>query len=313
MHDLRKSLFLFWKKLNNDWVPNLSALLAYNFLIATFPLLLLLLAIVGFGFGFIDPKAEHDLLHNLSNTFPMFGNNLISAASANLRRNAGILLVLGLGSSIFLGSRAFITLEDCFSIIYRMPSRSLRGQNLMALGLLLLYIVLVPFFFLLSIIPTAIISRLDASKYGGLAGALLSISALVGTVIVAMTIFGILFLIIPSRRPQWAHIWPGTLMTSLLLMLYEKIFPLYTGLILRPENFGSIAGFAIVIVIFYYYLAFILLLGAELNSWLAGNRASAVALTATFHDLNGRVSTAATIAAIKKSTEPDALSPPGKT
>ena len=173
MRDVWKSLILFWKKIDNDWVPNLSALLAYNFLMATFPLLLLLLAIVGFGFGLIDPKAEHDLLTNLSNTFPMFG---------------------------------------------------------------------------------------------------------------------ILFLIIPSRRPQWAHLWPGTLVASLLLVLYEKIFPLYTGLIVRPSNFGSIAGLAIVIVIFYYFLAFILLLGAELNSWLAGNRASVVALTATFYGMNGPIS-----------------------
>ena len=34
----------FWTKINNDWIFNLAGLLAYNFLMALFPLLLLLLA-----------------------------------------------------------------------------------------------------------------------------------------------------------------------------------------------------------------------------------------------------------------------------
>jgi len=34
----------FWTKLNNDWIFNLAGLLAYNLLMALFPLLLLLLA-----------------------------------------------------------------------------------------------------------------------------------------------------------------------------------------------------------------------------------------------------------------------------
>ena len=38
----------FWVKINNDWIFNLSGLLAYNFLFAIFPILILVLAITGF-------------------------------------------------------------------------------------------------------------------------------------------------------------------------------------------------------------------------------------------------------------------------
>jgi len=42
-------------KINNDWIFNLSGLLAYNFLFAVFPLLILILAITGY-IGAIDEK-----------------------------------------------------------------------------------------------------------------------------------------------------------------------------------------------------------------------------------------------------------------
>src|SRR4030095_5248263 len=41
----------FWVKINNDWIFNLSGLLAYNFLFALFPILILVLAITGLALG----------------------------------------------------------------------------------------------------------------------------------------------------------------------------------------------------------------------------------------------------------------------
>src|SRR6516162_7960703 len=48
----------FWAKLNNDWVFNLAGLLAYNFLMALFPLLLLLLAGCGVVLDILSPAAD---------------------------------------------------------------------------------------------------------------------------------------------------------------------------------------------------------------------------------------------------------------
>jgi hypothetical protein len=43
------------------------------------------------------------------------------------------------------------------------------------------------------------------------------------------------------------------------------------------------AGFAVVILLFFYYIAFILLLGAEINSWAAGQRETAADLPGMLH------------------------------
>jgi uncharacterized BrkB/YihY/UPF0761 family membrane protein len=39
----------FWVKIINDWIFNRSGLLAYNFLFAAFPLLILIVALTGHG------------------------------------------------------------------------------------------------------------------------------------------------------------------------------------------------------------------------------------------------------------------------
>jgi hypothetical protein len=70
---------------------------------------------------------------------------------------------------------------------------------------------------------------------------------------------------------------------TVLLVLYEGIVRLYAHYLLQADNYGTIAGFALVILLFLYYLAFILLLGAEVNSWVAGQRATAADLPGMLH------------------------------
>jgi len=270
MKTWHRPLTAFWNKINNDWIFNLSGLLAFNFLLASFPLLLVLLAIVGFTFGAIDAHTEQALIRNLAQAFPsQTGTTLIDAAISNLRRSAGVLLALGIIMAIFFSSRMFIVIENCFGIIYRLRAREIVQQNLIALGLLVLYIILIPLVFLASIVPNALIETIVPTGFGWFLAQVLSS---VGTLIVAVIGFGILYLVVPNRRFTLRGVWPGTVIAAILLVAYEKLFPLYTQAFLRPNNYGSIAGFAIVILLFYNYLAFILLLGAEVNSWVIGER-----------------------------------------
>ena len=59
-------------------------------------------------------------------------------------------------------------------------------------------------------------------------------------------------------------------MAAVLLMLYEGLFRLYQQTLLHANNYGMVAVFALVILLFLYYLAFILLLRAEISSWTSG-------------------------------------------
>jgi hypothetical protein len=63
------------------------------------------------------------------------------------------------------------------------------------------------------------------------------------------------------------------------------LFPLYHNMFLKPGNDGSVAGFAIVSLVFFYYFAFIVLLGAEVNSWAAGQRQTASDIASIVHEV----------------------------
>jgi hypothetical protein len=78
---------------------------------------------------------------------------------------------------------------------------------------------------------------------------------------------------------------------AVLLVGYEALFPLYATVFLRPGNYGSLAGFAIVILVFFYYLAFILLLGAEINSWAVGQREMAADIPGVLHEVQAHNTT----------------------
>src|SRR6185437_15525849 len=114
----------FWTKLNNDWIFNLAGLLAYNFLMALFPLLLLLLAACGLLLQIISPTAEQQLQQTVAAALPgSIGAILVEGVSTHLKRSAGLLLVLGLVAAVIAGSRLFVTLEGCFGIIFRLRGR----------------------------------------------------------------------------------------------------------------------------------------------------------------------------------------------
>jgi YihY family inner membrane protein len=268
-----RPLVAFWQKLSNDWILNLAGLLAFNLLMASVPFLLVLLAVVGIIFGLLSPALEPEVIRNIQAVFPsQTGATLTQTAVNNLSRNAGLLLGLGLLAAIFLGSRLFIVIENCFGIIYRVRSRELIQQNMMAIGMVLVFLVLVPLFLILSIVPSALLTLVHPSALHALASGAMQGVVFLGTALFAILLFGLIYRIVPNRMVEWGSLWPGSVLAAGLLLLYEKVFPWYTQTFLRPGNEGSIVGFAIVILIFYNYLAFILLLGAEFNSWLAGKR-----------------------------------------
>src|SRR5262249_38285720 len=138
-----RPLIDFWTKINDDWVFNLSGLLAYNFLMSLFPILLILLSVVGFALGEQAPEVMARIEYILTRGVPG-GAEIFRAVTNQLSANAGLLLLIGVVMSAFAGSHLFIIIENCFGIIFRVRGRDLIRQQLMAFGMLALYLVLVP-------------------------------------------------------------------------------------------------------------------------------------------------------------------------
>jgi membrane protein len=175
-------------------------------------------------------------------------------------------------TAAFTGSRLFLVLENCFGIIFRIQGRPFIQQNVMAFGMLLLYLVLVPIIALTSFLPTTILSIVAPNMHEAEVSTLTYVLSFLLWSVAALVLIGSIYLVVPNRHMGLGGVWPGTLLASFLLILYEALFPLYASHFLEPGNYGAVAGFVVVILIFFYYVAFIVLLGAEVNSWMVGLR-----------------------------------------
>jgi YihY family inner membrane protein len=283
-------LMAWWTKVNNDWVFNLSGLLAYNFLMSTIPILLVLLAVAGFILGSLAPGQLASFQSQLGSALPG-GSNLMIAVTRQLSHSAGVLLIVGIVTAAFTGSRLFIVIENCFSIIFRLRGRDFIHQNLMALGMLFLYVILVPLISLGGVIPQAINEVLGLHHNNPVGAFFINVIGILVSVVFAYIFFAAVYIVVPNRPVRLSEVWKGTLVAAVLLVLYNILFPLYEGYVLHPGNYGSVAGFAIVILVFFYYLGFILLIGAEVNSWASGQRQTEGDISAILHEVQAHDTT----------------------
>lgn len=297
-HDIHKAkrkaspLLNFWMKVSNDWTPKFADMLAFNFLTSIFPLLLVILAIAGFVLGRISPGAQLQLQHGIAGALPAsIGGTVISGVMNNLNRSAGLILVIGVLGAIVSGSRLFVAIENCSGIIFRLRGRDALHQNIMAVSMTLLYVVLVPLIFAASTLSGALLHLLGFQTISGPGALLAQLVGLVVGYLVAVVLFGAIYIVVPNRPVEISEAWRGALVAAALLVVYELIFPIYTSHFLKPNNYGAIAGFAIVFLIFFYYLAFILLLGMEINSWASGQRETASDIAAVMHEVQAHNTT----------------------
>jgi len=285
----KQALLDFWAKCNYDWIFNFSGMLAYALLMSIFPLFLVLLAIAGLSLNQLSPDALTSLANSLKSALPgQAGGAIVDAVLANLRRSTGWLFALGLLLALFSGSRLFISIENSLSVIFRLRPRDALHQNIMAFLMVLLFVVLVPILFLASSASDAIAQALFA---GNANKALARLLGILTAFVVATALFGAIYIVVPNRPVHWKEVWKGTLAGAALLVLYELLFPLYQNTFLKPGNYGSVAGFAIVILVFFYYFAFILLLGAEINSWASGQRQTASDVASMIHEVQAHNTT----------------------
>lgn len=242
-----KTFAEFWLKFLNDWIPNFASGLAYNLLMAMFPIVIALGAIIGFVSGKLTPDDQRELVTNLSAIFPsVLGQNILTPALVILNKDAGFLGVLAIVLALYNGSRLFVAMENYFAVIYHTPTRPFLRQNGMGLVMLLLFMILIPVMLLASSV--------------GLSGFIVSLIA-------SLILFQAIYMIVPNQRISLRNSWRGTVIATLALQVYVTLFPPYIRNFLGSYT-GNI-GFAVILLLFFYYFAVILLIGAEVNAFYA--------------------------------------------
>lgn len=261
----------FLTKFNNDWDMNFSAALAYNLLMAIIPIGLAVLVILGVILGHLSPQAYTNVKNQLTNVFPggAASGGVLDSITLQLNRSSGILSIIAVVLAIFNGSRLFILIEGCFGIIYHVRQRKVIRQNLMAIGMLILFIILIPIMVFASSLPAFATSALKNTSLSGILsnGVAVTLIGIAGGLIASFILFEAIYLVVPNQHISFKHSWLGSVVAAILLQLYLTLFPLYVSHFLN--GYAASIGSVIILLIFFYYFAVILLLGAEVNAFFA--------------------------------------------
>ena len=262
-----KSFQAFITKFNNDWCLNFAGLIAYNLLMAMLPIAIALLAILGMILS--DPTTRNAIIAQVTGVFPGLTSqqNAISLASQQLAKSTGILSIIAILLAIFGGSRLFITIEACLDMIYRVRPRSLIRQNIMAIAMLLLFIILIPIMIVASAGPSFVFSIVQNTPLKAVPGMnyLFGLGGIFGGFIASFILLEAIYFVVPNQRISWRNSWRGAIIAAVALELFLILFPFYTSHFLG--GYAGQIGFAVILLLFFYYFAVILLLGAEINAY----------------------------------------------
>lgn len=265
----------FLSKFRHDWSMVLAKALAYSLLTTMFSIPFVLLPILSMVLRGLDSRVQDELITHLKSFFPhaISSGDIIRTIFHQLSRVSGTTGIIVVILAILVGSRLFILFEKCLNAIYRVHPRKFFKRNFLAIGMFLLFIVLIIVLALIMILASslsplalALVKRTPAAHVPAI-GYLFSLAAVLSSLIVAGILFQTIYMVIPNRRIPFSKSWQGTLVAAGALQIYLSLFPLYATRFLGGY-IGQI-GFAIILLAFFYYFGIILLLGAEVNAYFS--------------------------------------------
>lgn len=251
-----------------------AASMAFDFVFAIFPGLLVLTALL--GILEIQLDAFGRLFRDLGLVVP---GPVASIFEANIRHvSSRSLFFLGIAGVVWPASASMSTTMTALSRAYR--ARETRGFWLRR-GLSLVWVISLGLSLVILFNLSAFSDQVEAwlilhwSMWDALAGLLRRAIGILGTLAVAAAIYRVA----PNVRQQWVDVLPGSLLFLCLWTLIAGGFGYFV------HNFGyynfiyGVLGGVIVLLLSAYFVAFTLLLGGELNGNLLRARRLAVAIS----------------------------------
>ncbi len=264
----------FLTKFNNDGTMTFAGTLAYSLMLAMLPILIALIGILGITLGKLDASAVTDIQNRIANAFPSSKSTvlqIVEAATVQLQKTGIFLVILALLTAIIGGSRLFIVIEQFLDLTYHLRPRPLIRQNLVAIGMLLLFVILIPIMVVASAAPALIFSLKQYIPFLNtnqvVTSILTTIGGILSGIIVGFILFEAIYIVMPNQKISIKHSWLGALVASIALEIYLYAFPLYASNFLK--GYAGAVGGGIILLLFFYYFAVILLLGGEINAFFS--------------------------------------------
>src|SRR2546429_1013944 len=278
---LLKQTFSEWL---DDKVPQLGAALAYYTVFSLAPLVLLLLAIVGFLFRNDPAGAWQKVTEQMSYFLDKSAIDVVQGIAQKASQpNKGVVATsIGILLALFGASGVFGQLQDALNTIWGVKAKP--GVGIMGFirsrFLSFAMDAGVSFLLLVSLVLESLLKSLShyvqAMLPGGIVIALVvySIFDLGGVVL----LFASIFKFLPDVKIQWRDVWIGALMTAIFFAVGKWALGLYLGSGAAASAYGA-ASSLITLLLWIYYSSQILLFGAEFTQVYAARAGRALVPT----------------------------------
>jgi membrane protein len=253
------------RKFLEDQAPNWAALVAWNALFAMFPIVIFASSLLGYALRMFG--AANDAVYTtIFTAIPGNSQPLIDAVTG-VKRQSGVLFIIGLVGLLWGGSALFGAIEQAFAVIYHTKPRDFIRQRLIAFGMVFVFTILVGIAVATSALLPALkhIPNIPEFLYSGAAAFILQV--LVG-ITAGFLLFGSIYFVIPNRKQDFGKIIPGALVAAVLFELITLVFPLYISLNRGLNQYGATFGLFFLLMTFFLFLGLITMVGVEVNTVL---------------------------------------------
>jgi membrane protein len=265
MRNPRPWLRAFWHRAYKENVTGLSAMVAYNLLLAVFPFALLVLFV--FGQVLKIQGVEAGVLDDLQRLFPNAEEGTLSNALDRIEENSTTIGIAAFLGSLWIGASFWGAMDTAFGRIYHVPNRGWVEQKRFSFTMLGVVLLLIAASIILPTIEATIVSSTDKLPLG------LSDIKVIDTALLLALAVGIVFAIccviywaVPKGHMPWRDVWPGAAFVTIAAGVANWAFPFYLANVSSLSRFGSTMGFILIALLWFYLLSLALLAGAVINS-----------------------------------------------
>ncbi len=232
---------------------NYASGMAFTAFVSMFPLLLGLLAILGYATR--SPSATQSAFAAIGGFFPNNAHELTTLLVA-IQKSRGTLGIVGIVGLLWSGSSLFTGMEFSLGVIIGVRQRNFLRQRAMALVMTVLFIV-------------ALVATVAVNSLVILPGSIWGLEPLVGLIVWCLLMLAI-YRLVPNRTYPVRDLWRGVLIAGTAMEILTLAWPLYTHFSKGSSTYGAILGLVFLLASWLYFLAEFILLGAVANRMHGG-------------------------------------------
>jgi membrane protein len=261
----RPWLRAFWQRAYRENVTGLSAMIAYNLMLAVFPFALLVLFV--FGQVLKIKGVETGVLDDLQRLFPDTEQRTLSDVLERIEDNSTTIGIAAFLGSLWIGASFWGAMDTAFGRIYHVESRGWVEQKRFSFTMLGVVLLLIAASIFLPTIEATLVSSTDRLPLGLSDIKAIDTALLLGlAVLIVFAICCVIYWAVPKGHMPWRDVWPGAAFVTVAAGVANWAFPFYLANVSSLSRFGSTVGFVLIALLWFYLLSLALLVGAVINS-----------------------------------------------